>query len=370
MLKTFLADNRMELIDRCRARVARRRAPRATPAELDHGIPMFLDQLTSMLPEGDAHPGKSTHPREGNAVESRIHETAMRHGDELLRHDFSIDQVVHDYGDLCQAITQVASEQAVPIVVEDFGALNIRLDDAIADAVTEYARQHDIMGATQNTLAIHHRLGLLAREMRNLLNTAIVAISAIKGGGVGFGGATAAALDRSLIAMRGLIDRTLAEVRLECEPSPALETIELASFIAEVRVAAALEASTAGCELTVRPVAPKIFVQADRHMLASAVANLLQNAFGCTRSDGHVLLGAHACEGCVLIEVEDVGALPGPADAQRRGSGGAIATARPGVEASGGRLYVREVPGRGSVITIELPHKPGPADPRAPPVLR
>ena len=369
MLKSFLADNRSELIDRCRARVANRRAPRATPAELEHGIPLFLQQLTAMLPAGETPLCEPAYPRQGPAAESRLHETATRHGQELLRHDFSIDQVVHDYGDLCQSITQLASEKAVPIAVEDFGALNIRLDNAIADAVTEYSRQRDIISAGEHTLAIDHRLGVLAREMRNLLNTAIIAISAIKGGGVGFGGATAAALDRSLIGLRGLIDSTLADVRLECEPAPRLETIELASFIAEVRVAAALEACTAGCDLTVRPVEPKIFVQADRHILASAVANLLQNAFGFARSDGHVLLSAHACDGHVLVEVEDVGTLPseaGMAEAERRGSSAAIALGRQGVEASGGRLYAREVPGRGTVITIDLPQKILVANPRRP----
>ena len=51
MLHEFLTNNRAALIDLCRERVSRRRAPRATPAELEHGIPLFLDQLTVMLAE-------------------------------------------------------------------------------------------------------------------------------------------------------------------------------------------------------------------------------------------------------------------------------------------------------------------------------
>ena len=172
MLQDFLLANRSDLIARCRAKVAQRRAPRATPAELEFGIPLFLDQLTRMLPA-----------RSDAREERKMQAGATRHGSELLRHDFSIDQVVHDYGDLCQSIMEVASEQRAPISVEEFGILNIRLDDAIAGAVTQFADERQTLMDDESKLATNQRLGLLAAEMRNLLNTAIVAISAIKGGG-------------------------------------------------------------------------------------------------------------------------------------------------------------------------------------------
>ncbi len=49
MLHEFLSNNRIELIDRCRLKVAQRPAPKATDAELEHGIPLFLDQLIKTL---------------------------------------------------------------------------------------------------------------------------------------------------------------------------------------------------------------------------------------------------------------------------------------------------------------------------------
>ena len=49
MLEEFLRENRDELIERCRARVVKRRAPGPTPAELQHGVPVFLDQLIEAL---------------------------------------------------------------------------------------------------------------------------------------------------------------------------------------------------------------------------------------------------------------------------------------------------------------------------------
>ena len=52
-----------------------------------------------------------------------------------------MDQVIHDYGDLCQAITELAFEQAAPFETKEFRTLNRCLDNAIADAVTEFTYQ-------------------------------------------------------------------------------------------------------------------------------------------------------------------------------------------------------------------------------------
>lgn len=371
MLHEFLQLNRSELIERCRRKASGRRAPNATSPVKDHGVPLFLDQLTEMLAHSKRDPVRAQ-PAPGAPVtpaEARIDESATLHGHELLRHDFTIDQVVHDYGDLCQSITELASEQSAPITVEEFGTLNIRLDNAIASAVTEFALQREVLNSSEGALAMNERLGMLAHEMRNMLNTTILAITAIKMGSVGFGGATAGALDRSLIGMRTLIDRTLTEVRLEGGAAPLRERIEIGPFIAEVRVAAALEASQKGCALSILHVEPGMFVVADRHILASAVSNLLQNAFKFTRADSQVQLKAHSSDGRVLIEVEDeCGGLAEGAqelifrpfqqrDANRSGVGLGLSLSRKGIQSSGGSLSVRNIPGRGCVFTIDLPRK-------------
>jgi len=218
MLYDFLKTNRPELISRCRAKVSKRRAPAATPTELDHGIPLFLDQLTEMLP-GGAHfePKNPSSPQAfASPAEQKMEDSASRHGQELLRYDFTIEQVVHDYGDLCQAITELAAEQRVAIGTEDFGILNIKLDNAIAGAVAEFSRRN-----RANDAASHASLAALVHEMRNVHNTTIVAITAIRHGTVGFGGATSAALDASLTRMGKLIDRTISVADAENETLPS-----------------------------------------------------------------------------------------------------------------------------------------------------
>ena len=375
MLHEFLAAHRAELIDRCRSKVSQRPAPAATGAELAHGIPLFLDQLIKTLRmEQTSEPMRSrkvSGPSGGGTpMLSEVGVTAARHGRELLEHGFTIDQVVHDYGDLCQSITEAAFEHDAPIQVDEFRTLNRCLDNAIADAVTEFVYQRDLSFADKRVQTFNERLGLLAHELRNLIHTATLVVTAIKAGNVGFGGATGAVLDRSLIAMRHLIDRSLADVRVTAGLPPRHQLISVADLITEVKSAASLEAHDRGCGLTVSFVDSSLAVDADRDMLLAAVGNLLQNGFKFTEHGTDVSLNVYAAADRVRIDVEDnCGGLP-PGGAEkmflpftqcgedRSGLGLGLAICRRSVEANDGLLSVRDLPGSGCVFTIDLPRHP------------
>jgi signal transduction histidine kinase len=379
MLHEFLATNRADLIDRCRLKVAQRRAPKPTDAELEHGIPYFLQQLIKTLRvEQSLEPLRSREvsgPSGGSGSEtSEIGAAAARHGRELLQGGVTVDQVVHSYGDLCQAITDLAFEQDAPVGVDEFRTLNRCLDNAIADSVTEFSYQRDLLLEDAGVHALNERLGFFAHELRNLIQKATLALSALKAGNVGLAGATGAVLDRSLIGLRNLVDRSLADVRVTAGMPPRRQLIPLAAFIAEVKISAALEAQARGCGFDVCDVEPGIAVEADRELLFSAVGNLLQNAFKFTEQSTEVVLHAHAVGDRVLIEVEDCcGGLP-PGDAERMfqpftqgtadksGLGLGLSICRRSVEANGGVLSVRNIPGSGCVFTLDLPrHRGAPA---------
>jgi hypothetical protein len=105
MMHRFLSDNRAELIARCRGKVALRSATGVPGQELDHGVTVFLDQLIKTLQvEEGAEPMRSRKVSGpsggGRPALSEISESAALHGRELLTHGFTVDQVVHDYGDL------------------------------------------------------------------------------------------------------------------------------------------------------------------------------------------------------------------------------------------------------------------------------
>lgn len=374
MLHEFLTANQADLIDRCRLKIAQRRAPKPTDAELVHGIPHFLEQLIKTLRvEQTEEPLRSREVSgesggDGSEV-SEIGVTAARHGRELLQHGFTVDQVVHNYGDLCQAITDLAFEQEAPFTVDEFRTLNRCLDNAIADSVTAFGYQRDLLLEDAGVHALNERLGFFAHELRNLIQKATLAVSALKAGNVGLAGATGAVLDRSLIGLRNLVDRSLADVRVTAGMPPRRQLIPLAGFISDLKISASLEAQARGCGLAVSVVDPRLAVEADRELLFSAVGNLLQNAFKFTEQHSEVLLHAYAAGDRVLIEVEDsCGGLP-EGDAERMfqpftqgspdksGLGLGLTICRRSVEANGGVLSVRNIPGAGCVFTVDLPRR-------------
>src|SRR6185369_11703397 len=134
MLHEFLTSNRTELIARCRSKVAKRLSPTEIPLALDHGVPLFLQKLVETLRfEQREPPGPTVEPGPSPAA-TEIGRAASVHGADLLRLGYSVDQVVHDYGDVCQAVTELAGEQDTEISAVEFRILNRCLDNAIADA--------------------------------------------------------------------------------------------------------------------------------------------------------------------------------------------------------------------------------------------
>ena len=90
VLHEFITVNREDIIARCRAKVATRSIPPPSEAEIAHGVPLFLDQLVDAL-------------RSGTSTMD-IDRSAGQHGLDLLTRGFTVSQVVHDYGNVCQTI--------------------------------------------------------------------------------------------------------------------------------------------------------------------------------------------------------------------------------------------------------------------------
>jgi hypothetical protein len=212
MLHEFLTLNRTELIGRCRNKVARRLSPTEIPLALDHGVPLFLQQLVETLRfEQREPPGATVEPGPSPAA-TEIGRAATVHGAELLRLGYTVDQVVHDYGDVCQAVTELAGEHNARISTDEFRTLNRCLDNAIADAVTSFGRVHQILLDDQAE-TLQQRLHYYALEHRRLVDIALQAYAVIKSGQVGATGATGTVLFQTLEELRSLTDRTLPEIR-------------------------------------------------------------------------------------------------------------------------------------------------------------
>lgn len=371
MMHVFLANNRDELTRRCRIKVGSRSGRLATDRQLKDGIPLFLDQLIRTLEiEQSKNPQDSRRvsgPAGGGAALSDIGVASALHGKALLGLGLSVDQVVHDYGDLCQAITDLAVERDAPFQVDEFRTLNRCLDNAISDAVTEFSYQRDILLADASAHESNKRMGFFAHELRNHLGTAALAFSAAKAGNLSLGGATGAILERSLLNLERLISSSLDDVRVAAAAAQILDAFSLSHFIDEISAAAALSARVYGCTLCVSHVDHELALTGNRDLLMAAVANLLQNAFKFTQPGTEVRLTAYAAANRILIDVADHCGGLGPGVAatmfepfsqhspDRSGLGLGLTIARQSILANGGDLVLRDVPGTGCVFTISLP---------------
>ena len=179
-LSEFISTHRDELL-RCQDKVAKRSTPMSTEKE-GRGVPRFLDDLVRELNSG----GQSTITERGA--------TATQHGADSFMSGYTVGQVVHDYGNVCQAVTDLAVELSVTLSADDFRVLNRCLDDGIASAVAEYSRQQRFVTADdgmQQTM-----------RLRNLVETAITGFEVLQSGKIGVGGTTGALVYQSLLGLR------------------------------------------------------------------------------------------------------------------------------------------------------------------------
>jgi signal transduction histidine kinase len=352
MLHDFLQSNREELISRTSAKASARPSPSAPTGELENGVPLFLAQLSETLRlEGTATPFSPTAIAAG----------AARHGRELLGGGYSISQVVHDYADVCQAITELAVEQGATISPEEFHTLSRCLDTAIAEAVSEYERLDEEALSRRD---LQHR-GQIAHELRNAVQTALLSFKVLEAGKVGASGSRGV-LGRSLVNIRDLADSIVSEVRLAAT-ARRHDRVSLLVFVDEIAVAATLHAQYRDIQLTVEPVDPALAIEVDTQLLSSAVMNVVHNAFQYTHAHGQVTIRAHAEHGRAFIDVEDeCGGLGKGATEQahpfgdrrrsgRSGLGLGLSISRSAVTANGGEIHARDLPGKGCIFTIELP---------------
>lgn len=211
-----------------------------------------------------------------------------------------------------------------------------------------------------------HAHEFLAHEVRNLVNVAVLAFEALTRTGRGVAANEGQILRRSLNDLRTLINQSLSETRA-AHAHDGCTVINVGDFINDIEAAALLEAQAKGIRLVVPPVMNGLAVEADRQALSAAVRNLVQNAVKFTRPLTQVELRVGTRADRVRIEVQDeCGGLPGNCQDElfrpfeqrgrdRSGLGLGLTFSREVVEASGGTISVRNLPGHGCVFTIDLP---------------
>lgn len=354
MLYEFLSNHRDLILALTRKKTAAISEARPNSEVLERGLPLFYEHLIAVLKD-EGEPCPEAHANTGS-------QASMEHGNELSRLGYTVSQVVYGYGVICQAITETAEIMHIEFGAKEFSVLNLCLDKAISEAVTEFEKARTLQSGADEL----KRLGFLAHELRNALSSVSLAYHLIKQGTVGIQGITGSVLERNLARMRALIDGALSEVRLNSEPQMDRHLLRVIDVAQEVEAAAALEGRSKGISLFVH-VDPELKVNADHQCLVSAVANLVQNAIKFTQPGTSVSLLSREDDKSVMLDVEDCcGGLPeGYAEglfkpftqkgADRSGCGLGLAISRRAILRNDGDISVRNIPGKGCVFSISLP---------------
>jgi signal transduction histidine kinase len=370
MLSSFLIEHRDTILTRCKDKIAATVVPHPTTAELSQGAPVFLEQMVAILRREEGEPTNGGHKNSGKSGagqpqgngKTAVGSSAAHHGRQLLKLGFTLSQVVHGYGALCQVITGLLDELGVTVAAREYQTLNLCLDDAIAEAVTAYESQAD---ANTSRRELQH-LGTLAHELRDALASAMTTSALILSGKVALNGSTASVLGRAHARMRNLIDRSLAEVRLRADLERRREDVRIAEMFDDIITTASIEARSRGIELHVRADSA-LSLKADRQLLFSAVANLVHNAIKFSSPGGHVHLSGAISGDSVQIDVEDqCGGIPADklthvfepyvqTSVDRSGLGLGLPIVRRAVHLQGGTIEAKNIEGKGCIFTIRLP---------------
>jgi signal transduction histidine kinase len=354
MLYQFLVANRDKVLALVKIKSADLAEDKPVSAESERGLPVFYDYLIRELQkEAMGHPKRSERKHGPSST--------VMHGQELSRLGYTVSQVVHGYGVLCQAITELAEAKGTFITTGEFSTLNLSLDVAIADAVTGFTKQARIEDVDSAK-----RMGFLVHELRNALAAAIIAHSMVKKGVVGVGGSTNALLERNLNCMRDILDQSFSEVRMHSEKPVDHESVVLLRIVEEVEATASEQARSRGLTIKV-DVDSGLQTVGDSNYLISALSNLVQNAIKYSKHGGTIWVRGRETERNVVLEVEDqCGGLPkGKAEelfkpfiqknSDRTGLGLGLSISRQAAALNGGTLSVRDLPGKGCVFSIALP---------------
>jgi signal transduction histidine kinase len=361
MLAELIQERRAEILGTCEEKL-RANMPERPRDELMHLIPAFLEELRLALL---ADKGKS----DGSPLPGRS-ESAAKHGELRFARQYAPWDIAHDYGIVCDSLTEVAARFGRDLDVREVQILNRCVDSGIAEAIRQYWQRSSEATAQQEA----EHFGGLAHELRNSLGTARLAVDAIHSGRVSSVGRTSDLLKSALARMDELLERSLAEVRDRGKPQLRRARLRLEGILRMVAESTIRRRDDVDIEVD---VPSSIELEGDETLLVSAVTNLVQNAVKFTRPGTKVIVSGRERDGQAEVTVADqCGGLPvgqeqrlfepfHQAGADRSGVGLGLPITRKAVEAHGGDLTVRNIPGHGCVFVVTLPKVSSVAPPPA-----
>jgi RsbT co-antagonist protein rsbRD N-terminal domain len=131
MLYEFISLHRAEILTRC-LNDLEGQYPNRQDGELLQGLSCFVDELVATLARDAGHPEIETD--DGSLADTMV----QRHGVIRRTQGFDLSRVMHEYGLVCEMVTQMASEHEQSFNAREYQLLNRCIDEAIAMAIVSF----------------------------------------------------------------------------------------------------------------------------------------------------------------------------------------------------------------------------------------
>jgi signal transduction histidine kinase len=354
-LSALLADRRVDILERWTQRIGREHVDKElSRGELWDHLPKFFDEVLAALRTGE---GSSAEAGTTNGSAASI-----EHGTQRLRVGFDLAEVIREYEILTECILDEVETAGASVSTRAFRHVQALLNAGRAQAVVAYIDRRDAEMA--QTTSQH--VAFIAHELRSPLMSAFLAVTALRKSERPEDQWALGMLTRNLNALRDLIDQVLTADRLAGQIPLQRESFDLRVLLEQVAADTQWAAKRRQVDISVQ--APEgLPINGDQRLLRSAIGNVLGNAVKFTHEGSAISVRAQRRDGGITVEVEDgCGGLPQDNTTElfepfvqrgenRTGFGLGLAIVKQALEAHGGRVSVRNVPGKGCVFALELP---------------
>jgi signal transduction histidine kinase len=354
-LSALLADRRVDILGRWTQRIGREHVDKElSRGELWDHLPHFFDEVLAALRTEE---GSSTEAAATNGSAASV-----EHGTQRLRVGFDLAEVIREYEILTECILDEVEATGGSISTRAFRRVQALLNAGRAQAVVAYVDRRD----AEMTQATSQHVAFIAHELRSPLMSAFLVVTALRKCERPEDQWAHDVLTRNLNALRDLIDQVLTADRLAGQVPLRRESFDLRVLLEQVAADAQMAARRRQVDIAL--MAPvDLPYNGDQRLLRSAIGNVLGNAVKFTHEGSAISVRAQRHDGGISVEVEDgCGGLPQDNTQElfepfvqrgenRSGFGLGLAIVKQALEAHGGRVSVRDLPGKGCVFALELP---------------
>jgi len=354
-LSALLADRRVDILERWTQRIGREHVDKElSRGELWDHLPHFFDEVLAALRTEEGSSAEAAATNESPA--------SVEHGTQRLRVGFDLAEVIREYEILTECILDEVEAIGGSISTRALRRVQALLNAGRAQAIGAYIDRRD----AEMAQATSQHVAFIAHELRSPLMSAFLAVTALRKTERPEDQWALGMLTRNLSALRDLIDQVLTADRLAGQIPLRRESFDLRALLEQVAADAQMAAQRRQVDIALH--APEgLSFNGDQRLLRSAIGNVLGNAVKFTHEGSAISVRAQRHDGGITVEVEDgCGGLPRGNTTElfepfvqrgenRTGFGLGLAIVKQALEAHGGRVSVRNVPGKGCVFCLELP---------------